>query len=269
MLAVSVVMGTYNTERYLREAVDSILSQTFADFEFIVVDDGSEDGSCRLLQSYDDPRLRVHSRPHEGFTQSLNLGLKLAAGRYVARMDGDDIAAPTRLERQVSYLEQHPRVGILGSACYRVDEAGRRLATWVPPESDEAIRRAMVRHNPFLHPTVMIRRSAIEVAGGYDERFTAAEDYDLWFRIARSYQLANLPDPLMSLRGHRSSITSTRQRRALQEGLEIRWRAIRSGSYPPASALHLLGPAIMWALPDGLRQGVRSWLRGGTLRRIG
>lgn len=263
MPRVSVVMAIYNTERYLRQAVESILAQSYRDLEFIIVDDGSDDGGLELLRTMADSRLRVVSRSHEGFTRALNAGIELATGDYIARMDGDDIAAPRRLEHQVTLLDQYPEIGVVGTACQRIDEGDKFLASWFPPATDKLIRHTMIRHNPFLHPSVTMRRAVLQRAGGYDERYVVAQDYDLWFRMASYCQLANVTEPLMKLRTHSASLSSANQRRALEEGIQIRWRAIRSRGYSISSLRFLVAPCLLWMMPRAARARTRSLLRSG------
>ena len=199
---VSVLMSVYNGERYLREAVESILNQTFTDFEFIIIEDGSTDATPRILRSYSDSRIvLVDNQENLGLTRSLNEGLVLAQGEYVARMDADDISLPHRLEKQVAFLERHPKVGIVGSACQVVDASGRRQGLNHAPTRDLQIRWVSLLNNPFWHPTVIMRRDVLLRNGlSYDEAFQTAQDYDLWTRMLKCTYGANLIEPLVRYR---------------------------------------------------------------------
>ncbi len=151
MSGVSVVMAVYNAESWLSEAVESVLGQTFGDFEFVVIDDGSIDATPEILRRFHDPRLRVTRQPQSGQTPALNRALRLSQGALVARMDGDDVALPDRLARQVAFLDAHPDVGLLGTACREISASGAVLRTITPPADDHAVRRLLIRKNPFTH----------------------------------------------------------------------------------------------------------------------
>jgi glycosyltransferase involved in cell wall biosynthesis len=204
-------MAVYNGDRYLREAVNSILSQTFKDFEFIIIDDGSTDRSPELLASYAraDKRVKLISRPNTGLTKSLNEGLHLARGEFVARMDGDDVSLPERFERQVDYLREHPEVDLVGSRVEFIDPDGNPIN--LKPGlmmTHEEIDTALLRKGwPVVHPAVMMRRQAVLAIGGYSEAYPTNQDHDLFLRLAEHGKLANLPDVLLQYRQHFQSIT--------------------------------------------------------------
>lgn len=199
---VSVLMSVHNDLQYLRESVHSILNQTFGDFEFILIDDGSTDGSGDLLKDLSDPRVKLLVNPSNlGLTASLNLGLDLARGKYLARMDADDISEPQRLERQVEFLEAHPQIGIVGCSRHLIDEVGKTVAIAPALEDDLSIRWKCLMGNPFAHPTVMIRRQVLlNHSLRYDPTFRTAQDYELWTRLLPCTQAANLPEPLVRYR---------------------------------------------------------------------
>ncbi len=199
---VSVLMSVHNDLQYLRESIDSILYQTFGDFEFILIDDGSTDDSGSFLKNLSDPRVKLLVNPSNiGLTASLNIGLDLARGKYLARMDADDISEPLRLERQVGFLEAHPHIGIVGCSRHLIDEEGKSIAIAPALEDDLAIRWKCLMGNPFAHPTVMIRRQVLlDNALRYDRSFRTAQDYELWTRLLPCTQSANLPDPLVRYR---------------------------------------------------------------------
>lgn len=199
---ITVLMPVFNDDIFLLDAVESILRQTFRSFEFLIIDDGSTDGTAELLAAIRDPRLRVlHNEKHLGLTCSLKLGIEQAQGLYIARMDADDIALPERLEKQVSFLSTHQEVGILGSDCYVIDQHGRDVGYLPMPEADLQIRWTSLLANPFAHPTVMIRRNVLVQNGlNYDETFNTAQDYELWTRMLRYTRGANLPKPLIQYR---------------------------------------------------------------------
>lgn len=227
---VSVVMAVYNGEGFLRQAVESVLNQTFSDFEFIIIDDASTDSSPAVLDSYNDPRLvRLGNKNNQGLSSSLNKGLKAARGDYIARMDADDVALPERLERQVHYLEEHPSVGVLGSTCRLIDAHGASIGMKSRPLDDIAIRWAALLRNPFLHPSVMIRHDVVRHHDvRYDEQYRSAQDYELFTRMLEQTQGANLDNPLMLLRVHGSSVSTMQRAEQLQNHDTVAVRTIRA-----------------------------------------
>jgi glycosyltransferase involved in cell wall biosynthesis len=206
---ISVLMPAYNCEAYVLEAVSSILSQSFADFELLVIDDGSTDSTRKLLDSVHDPRLRLVSNERNiGLIGTLNRGLDLALGRYIARMDADDVSAPERLEKQVLYLEEHPDVHVLGSMVNLINEQGMVFgAISGYPTGSEEIHRYLLRECCLIHPSVIFRKDTVEAAGGYSADARHAEDYDLWLRLSDHHKIANLPDKLVSYRMHRNQVS--------------------------------------------------------------
>ena len=201
-IAVTVLMAVYNEARFAPAAVQSILGQTFADFEFLIIDDGSTDSSADYLRNLRDPRVRLlRNATNLGLTRSLNQGLDAARGRLIARMDADDIAMPDRLERQVAFLEADSNIGIVGSARKLIDENDEEIAVAHAAADDLAIRWKCLLGNPFAHPTVMLRRDVLEKHQlRYDESFRTAQDYELWTRLLMHTQGANLREPLLQYR---------------------------------------------------------------------
>ncbi|MBI5522006.1 MAG: glycosyltransferase [Desulfarculus sp.] len=211
---VSVLLSVYNGQDYLAQALDSLLGQTLTDLEILAVDDGSTDHTWPLLQDYArrDQRLRLMQNPANlGLTRSLNRGLGEARGRYLARQDVDDLSEPQRLEAQVAFLEQNPKVVILGSDIRVVDQAGRPTGEiGFRPRSDAGIRRYMLLNNAFFHSTVTLRRQALVDHGlAYDETLAYAQDFDLWSRLLEHGQGANLPQPWLRFRRHGGQLSET------------------------------------------------------------
>jgi hypothetical protein len=209
---VSVVMAVHNGAAHLDEAVSSLRQQTFTDFELIIVNDGSTDATATILQQHaaEDMRLRVLTGPHQGLIASLNRGCGAARGRYLARMDADDVALPERLARQVAFLDQHPEVGLVGACVEFLDGDRRSGQFWRVPGSDGEIRAFLARYNAIIHPTVMMRRDCFLASGGYRAAFVAAEDYDLWLRLSERTKLANLPEILLLYRRHPAQVSMAR-----------------------------------------------------------
>jgi len=212
--AVSVLMAVHNGMPYLPEAVESILGQTFGDFEFIIVDDGSTDGSAEWVRkkATEDPRVRVIKQNKTGLAKALNTGLEIAEGRYIARMDADDISEPTRLARQFEAMEQDSRLAIVGAAVALMTSDGWIYDSKRPPETHANIRSQLLRGNgqALIHPVVMMRKQAIHAVGGYDDRFNsnAGEDLDLFLRLTEYGHAKNLTDLLLDYRQHPQSNNS-------------------------------------------------------------
>ena len=207
--SVSVVMAVYNGERWLAETLAGLEAQTFADFEVVVIDDGSSDETPAILTAavLRDRRYRVITQTNRGLVASLNRGLAEARAPLVARIDADDIAEPTRFALQVEFLRSHPEVAALGSAIRIIgpDGAFRRLQSY--PCGPAAVADAMLRGCALAHPAVMLRRADVLAAGGYREAFRHAEDYDLWLRLGERHDLDNLPDSLLRYRQHGGSVS--------------------------------------------------------------
>jgi glycosyltransferase involved in cell wall biosynthesis len=208
--AVSVLMAVFNGEAYLREAIQSILSQTLTDFEFLIVDDGSTDSSRAIVESFDDPRIRlIRNAGNVGLSRSLNRGIAEARGRYLSRMDADDISEPQRLQRQVAFMEGHPDAVVTGCWNTVIDRDGREIARRRGPIDDVSIRWTLQFCSPFAHSAATIRMSALrELHPVYDESLVYAMDYDLWVRLAALGPLANINAFLVRWRTSPGSMTS-------------------------------------------------------------
>lgn len=208
---VSVLMPAHNGERHLSEAIDSILVQTLPDFELIVVDDGSTDSTPEILDSYAqrDSRVRVYRQENQGIPAARNKCLDLAIGQYLAWMDSDDVALPSRLRKQIEFMDVHPEIGICGTWVKTVGAVAGQL--WRYPTDDGTLRSMLVFNPPFANTSTIVRREVLEAASlRYDLSFPQAQDYDLWARAAQHTKLANLPDVLVLYRLHPRQVTETR-----------------------------------------------------------
>jgi glycosyltransferase involved in cell wall biosynthesis len=211
MPSVTVLMAVYNGELYLQEAIDSILNQTFQDFEFLIVNDGSTDRSRDIICAYNDPRIRlIDNENNLGLTPSLNKGWKLAQGEFIARQDADDISAPDRLAKQMAFLTAQPDIALVGTAYQEINAQGTFVSDGLLPCDATEIRWGLFFYCPFAHSAVMFRKRTVESqVGFYNESFSYAQDYDLWWRISRCLQVANIDDNLLQLRMNPSSMTAT------------------------------------------------------------
>lgn len=223
-------MPVHNGAAYVEAALRSILEQSFRDFEFLILDDGSTDATPAILAraAQEDARIKLISRPRHGLVASLNELLGHARGEFVARMDADDIALPERLGAQCDYLQRYSKVVCVGGATMMIDGADRYLTTLYPPQHDADIQPAMLAgHTAINHPSAMMRRSALAVAGAYDPAYYPAEDLDLWLRLGEIGALANLATPVLKYRLHDASISAQaveRQQDAKRRACQAAWQ---------------------------------------------
>jgi glycosyltransferase involved in cell wall biosynthesis/Tfp pilus assembly protein PilF/ubiquinone/menaquinone biosynthesis C-methylase UbiE/pyruvate-formate lyase-activating enzyme/dTDP-glucose pyrophosphorylase len=209
---VSIVMSVFNQENFIDKAVKSILEQTFTDFEFIIINDGSTDETQKVLRRFDDPRIRlIKQEENMGLTSSLNRGMSIAKGKYIARMDGDDISLPTRLEKQVQFLDKHPEIAVVGTYSYWINDYQKVIGMSDFPHNNEKMQVDMLRRNCLCHGSIMSRRKVLEEFGFYDEEFKFAQDYDLWLRVSEQYKIANVPERLYLWRYGQKSISKIRK----------------------------------------------------------
>ena len=262
MAKVNVVMGVYNGERYVRQAIESILSQTFSDFEFVIVDDASRDKTRSILEEYKkrDKRVRVVlNEKNIGLTKSLNEGIQSSDGMYIARMDADDICHPERLKLQAAFLDKNPNCGVVGSWYVKVDEQGKELWRKKLPLKDEELRSLLIKANIFPHASVMLRRAALDKVGLYDESWKLTQDYELWFRITSQYKIGVIPEFLLFSRTSGSSLTSTRNREQIMCSLRAQRDAIKRGQYPKLAYVFLFPRLLSFLVPLSLRQSLKRF----------
>lgn len=204
---ISVVMSVCNGKQYLREAIDSILNQTFTNFEFIIIDDGSTDSSAEIISNYQDGRICFVQQENAGLAAALNKGIEMSKGKYIARMDADDISFPRRLETQYAYLENHPDILAVGSAAEWIDAEGNYICTIQKAVSYEDIKKQLP-DTPFIHPSVMFRKSAYYEAGMYPSRLRhGGEDTVLFSKIAKLGEVRNLSEALIAYRIHPGAVS--------------------------------------------------------------
>lgn len=194
---VSILMSVFNGQEYLRECVDSILGQTYRDFEFIIIDDGSDDRSPEILREYNDSRIRMFRQDNIGLTKSLNRAIGFSRGRYIARIDADEAASPDRLAAQVEFMDSNPDIGLVGSFCLNTNRSDRLPLKVETPILNKNIRKGLQRTNVIVHGSVMIRKEVFAAVGLYNEDFKYVQDYELWGRISKLYKMHNLPKFLL------------------------------------------------------------------------
>jgi hypothetical protein len=265
---VSVVMPVHNSEGFVAEALESILAQTFPDFELIAINDGSYDQTGSILDSYRarDRRLNVIHTSHQGLVGALNAGLSLASGELVARQDADDVSVCERLQLQVDFLRTHPSVAALGGWLRTVGPKGHSDIGY--PSGNHAIKNALLSYCAMAHPTVMLRSSAIRDVGLYRKQFRHAEDHDLWLRLAERFELENLPVPLVIHRLHEGQVSHTKVRQQVVSSLgaiacaESRRRTSRD----PADEIDLMTESFLEGLGVSRQHVQTQVVRGLVLR---
>jgi glycosyltransferase involved in cell wall biosynthesis len=247
--AISVIMPVRNGAEWLAEAVGSVRAQEFGEFEFLIVDDGSDDGAAAMLSRFAaaDRRIRLLRQTPQGIVAALNNAIAEARAPYLARLDADDRARPDRLGKQFAFMQAHPEIGLLGAFAERIDAAGNVVGRLTPPIDPAKLARTLERANPFIHSSVMMRTALVRRVGGYRNAFRAAEDYDLWRRLAEAGSIANLADYLTQYRWHHSNLS---RRDAVRQSFSVRLAqrsaaGRRSGAGDPAG-LHT-APPEWWA----------------------
>jgi glycosyltransferase involved in cell wall biosynthesis len=233
MKMVSVIMPAYNAEKYIAEAVDSILEQTYGDFEFIILNDCSRDRTEEIVLSYNDPRI-VYLKNEEnlGVAATLNKGLAVAKGDYIVRMDADDISLPERFEKQAAYLDAHKDVAVLGTNVESFGEAGTICTGWSATDPEQ-MKVDLLFACGLAHPSVMMRADMIRELGGYDESFNGLEDYELWCRVLENHKITTLPDILLRYRIHGSQVTQNPSARYLELLRTLKTRQLRQLGLEP------------------------------------
>jgi glycosyltransferase involved in cell wall biosynthesis len=276
---VSVIMPAYNAQRYLGAAVESILGQTFREFEFVIIDDGSTDRTRQILERYAaaDARIRLTSRPNTGYVAALNEMLSAARAPLLARMDADDEAMPDRLARQVAHMEAHPECVALGSRVLMIDDDAAPMCEMEAPQTHEQIDAAHLSGSVgsmIVHPSAMIRAAAIRAVGGYRAERGPAEDLDLFLKLAEIGRLANLPGCLLKYRVHFASVGhARREAQQLAIAASVADAAARRGLSVPSrpaaadSAMDTAAEHCKWAWWS-LRGGHPSTARKHALRAL-
>jgi glycosyltransferase involved in cell wall biosynthesis len=220
MPKITVIMPVYNCEGYVQEAINSILEQTFTDFEFLVIDDASTDDTVSVIKTYSDPRIRLIVKPvNSGYTDSLNMALDMARGEFIARMDGDDISLPGRFEKQLKEFERNPRLALCGS---NMEIIGTGEIINYPQTHDE-IKVELLKICCVAHPSVMMRSAFLKSNNlFYDRTKEPAEDYNLWVRMIKTGRFANIAEPLLKYRVHANQVSTTKQAIRVESALNTK-----------------------------------------------
>jgi glycosyltransferase involved in cell wall biosynthesis len=224
---ITVLMPVYNGERHLSEAIDSILVQTYRDYEFLIIDDGSNDQTLEIIKKFNDSRIRlIQNRSNIGIIKTLNKGIGESRGKYIARMDADDISLPERFRLQIEFLETEPQVALVGGQFSYIDNDGKIFAHEKVPLNNDTLQKQLLKKCCFSHPTVMIKTSVLKEVGGYNIKAHYAEDYELWLRIAENYQVANLKESILLYRVHPNQISINKVKHQVDMARQCRRDAI-------------------------------------------
>ena len=237
---ISVIMSVFNGEKYLRESIESILNQTYSDFEFIIINDDSSDKTGDVLKKYKEKDFRIkiiNNDNNIGLTKSLNKALKIVKGDYIARHDGDDISLKERFEKQMEFLKIHPEIKLLGTFGYSIDNESNILRKEIFAISDQEIKKLFIKKNQFIHGSVIIEKKTLDKTGFYNEEFKTSQDYELWFRILAIAQVANLPLFLVKKRYLPGMMSLEKEKVQLRNTLFLQRKAIKKGDYSKISYL--------------------------------
>jgi len=232
---VSVIMPAYNAEKYIGEAIESILNQTFKDFEFIILDDCSTDKTWEIIQDYakkDERIIAVRNEKNLNIALNRNKGVEMSKGKYIVWADADDISKPERIEKLVNYMESHPEVGICGSN-FQSFSGNKLMDTREFFEEDNLLRKNIFKFSPVAQPTAIVRRECFNKVGKYNPSYPPAEDIDFSFRVGEFFKFGNIPEVLLMYREHPNSATYTRTRKQIASTLEVRSKYLKSDFYNP------------------------------------
>lgn len=269
--AISVVMPAYNAERYIEQAIISILNQTLTNFELLIIDDASTDKTPSIIKKYQrkDARIKVIvNKTNLQIARSLNKLIKLARSEFVARMDADDVSFPRRLFLQYELIKKDKEIAVVGTDMVIIDKGGVPISKREYPDNDKKLKGAMFRYSPFAHPVVMFRKKVFEEFGGYDVNLVPCEDIDLWFKIGSKYKFASIPQPLIYYRivPYSNSTKSLKDLELL--GFKIKIDAIKKYGCKPSlyDVFYNIGQFLtLWFMPVNARVWMYNFLRSRKL----
>lgn len=267
---ISVVMPAYNAQRFITQAIDSILSQTFKNFELIIVNDCSTDNTINIVRSFvrKDARVKIiNNKNRLNIAASLNKGISKASSNIIARMDADDISLPNRLELQFKLINSSKNIAVVGADIIVMDVDERELIIRNYPNSNENLKACLFKYSPFAHPVVCFKKNVIDSVGGYNPLYSPTEDLDLWFRLGSRYKFASIKKPLLKYRLYDNS-TSHHSLKDLEILVfKIRFNAIRKYGYRPSLSdliYNLLQFVTLWFTPDKYRAKIYNFLRNNS-----
>ncbi|MVO98684.1 glycosyltransferase family 2 protein [Paenibacillus lutrae] len=258
MIDISIIMSVYNDENYLEESINSILNQTFTNWECIIINDASKDRSSEIIEHYSaiEPRIKVINLPvNQGLANALNMGIKNANGTYIARHDSDDIMLPDRLSKQFDFMETHKEIGVLGSFAKIIDEDGVLKGSIITPRIPNS--NNICKGNPVIHPSVFIRKELFNQIGSYDSSLRRCQDYALWFHfISRGVNFYNLEEELLLYRITRSSYSKKKFRYRWSEA-QIIWKGCRKLNKKFTGLVYAIKPILVGVLPKDIYRHIQ------------
>jgi glycosyltransferase involved in cell wall biosynthesis len=258
-------MSVYNGEKYVEDAIESILEQTYQCLEIIIIDDGSTDKTYDILQKYINKKVKVYQHKNIGLTKSLNKGIKLSTGKYIARIDADEVAIKTRIEKQVKFLDRHHDVGVVGTFCRNIDEKTGNTQCWTHPINNRDIRKGLTYKNVLVHGSVMIRREVFDTVGLYDEKYSYVQDYELWGRVRNKYKLHNIPEILLIRKVTENSLSQLQELKTTRALFSLRAQVsiIRNSSWPMLSYAKLTKNLIYycWCIGWSLARQIEAFIK--------
>ncbi len=257
---ISVILPVYNERKdYLIISIESILNQTLSNFELLILDDGSTLPDCiNLIDAYakKDPRIRViRNDENIGLTKTLNKGLRMALGQFIARQDSDDISIKDRLEKQFNFMEKHPDYALCGSWSYIINEKGKNIGKKRGYSNYEDISKGILRINHFTHSTLFFRKKIADLIGGYSEDMARAQDYDFLLRLISKYPVAMIPEYFLYYRAVEKSITFSSHKLQEKYAMKARFKALREYGYPKKYYFKIIRPLLVyWLIPSKLKK---------------
>lgn len=261
MTKVSIVMSVYNCEPFLEKSLQSIINQSYKEYEFIVFDDASTDSSKTIIQDFaikDDRIIAVYNNINKGLTVNLNMAISLAKGEYIARMDADDIALPSRIDKQVKFLDDNQQIDLVGSAAYDINENGEKIQLRKSPQLHDEIIELLPKANPITHSTVMFRKKSFASIGYYNEAYRTTQDYEMWFRAAgKGLKFHNLQEILLKYRMD----NNYHKRKSLTYRLydcKLRLQGFKHINLPFYKYYYALIPIILGLLPHRLYDSIKK-----------
>jgi glycosyltransferase involved in cell wall biosynthesis len=260
---ISIICSIYNSNKTLPQMIESVLNQTYKNFELILINDGSIDNSLKIIQEFADKdnRIVIIDKKNSGLTKSLNVGLKKAKGKYIARIDADDIWYPDKLQKQIDFLERNLYYALIGTAYNEIDENGKvifqkqRLPLLI---TDEEIRNNIAKFNPFFHSSVMFRKEILDIIGFYNEEFKYTQDYEFWIRIMTKYKVTNLPEVLASRRYSDNMISIKKEKEQRMYAIKAKFLAIKLLKKPIFEYKYLINDILVFLLPQVIINIIRK-----------
>lgn len=268
---ISVVMPAYNAQKFIRSAIESILSQTFKNFEVIIINDCSTDNTLKILKSFarKDPRIRIiNNKTRLNIAASLNKGISMAESNLIARMDADDISFPNRLELQYGLINSSKNISVVGADIIIMDIDEQEIAIRSYPNSSKKLKACLFRYSPFAHPTVCFRKNIFEEVGGYNPKYSPTEDLDLWFRLGSKYNFGSVKKPLLKYRLYKDSSSNKSLKDLEILVFKIRFDAVIKLGYKPGFfdlIYNLLQFTTLWFTPEKYRGYIYNFLRNNNL----